>query len=414
MTRIKTIGFSLKFFSAKLRSLPLSCRIAGIGFLPAVLLLNGLLTVGCVPSVAGNTGSIKIDGFVLKEFEVENVLFEPQGLPFSIQPAYAYWLRSGDAIAPRWNTFEWHWEHEGAMCGFTENNSAGDCQVCDLCTHLQDVTGLPCMGIAPVFEAGTFEVVMDSGFIQTDNPQRVLDLRTSDLIAACANPTQLPLSFFNPAASGLYRLRSTQSVKWKGATNGEIKLHVVETGQGLAQKVAHQLTWQIVDGANYWIWTIEGDPLWLENFSPNLRVTDIRIFRGECADGSAKGKQCVDPDECMLVKPSRLLFLPNFQGTASGHPGESSHRCYSNPNANGGNFINLDSCRERYDYPLNQTTRKPTTPTYESVPARPLEKLTWLVEFDTNYGSDADLSTPANDPMPPEAKLIIEFTIQAN
>jgi hypothetical protein len=38
--------------------------------------------------------------------------------------------------------------------------------------------------------------------------------------------------------------------------------------------------------------------------------------------------------------------------------------------------------------------------------------LTWLVEFNTNEGADADLTKSGPDPMPPNAELIIEFTIQ--
>ena len=66
MVRIRAIGFSLKAFSAKLQRLPLSYRIAGSGFLLAIVSLNSLLAAGCVPAVNGGTGTIEIDGFVLK------------------------------------------------------------------------------------------------------------------------------------------------------------------------------------------------------------------------------------------------------------------------------------------------------------------------------------------------------------
>ncbi len=381
MTRIKTIGYSL-------------------------LLLNILLMPGCKRFIPLGA---EIDGFILKEEEMDNVRFEPQGLPFSIASARAYWLRRGDVIAPRWDTYEWHWERKGAMpmCGFVDNTSAGDCQVCDFCNPPVSVDGPPCMGKSTnnlTFGRGTLEVIVDTGFIQTDNPQLVSDL-SPNIFAGCSNATQGPLGFFEPAASGLYRLRSAfgEAFKFKGATDAEIKLHVVETSAGLAQKTAYQLTRQTVDGKDYWAWTIDGDPLWDENFSPNLRVTDIRILRGRCADGSAQGKQCAVPSESVPVKPSRLLFLPSFLGTVSGHPGEASHRCYSAPNASGGNFINFDSCRETFN--ANQTIQKLATPAYESDSSRSLEKLTWLVEFNTIEGADA---------MQPDAELIIEFTIQAN
>jgi hypothetical protein len=141
-----------------------------------------------------------------------------------------------------------------------------------------------------------------------------------------------------------------------------------------------------------------------------LHVTDIVIYRGRCADGSAQGKQCVNPDESFAVKPSRIFFLPSFENTVSGHRGEAAHRCYSKLNSIGVNFINLDSCLETYN--ANQTTPKYATPTYEFFPVRPTEKLTWLVEFNTNEGADADLTTSAKEPMPMDADLVIRFTIQ--
>jgi hypothetical protein len=73
IARIKTIGFSLKAFSAKLQRLLSShpYRIAGCVFLLAVL-LHSLLTAGCARDAGG---ALEIDGFVLKEEEMEGVRF---------------------------------------------------------------------------------------------------------------------------------------------------------------------------------------------------------------------------------------------------------------------------------------------------------------------------------------------------
>jgi hypothetical protein len=91
------------------------------------------------------------------------------------------------------------------------------------------------------------------------------------------------------------------------------------------------------------------------------------------------------------------------------------------------NFINLVSCRERYDLPINQTIQKSVTPAYDpadyqapngTMPEILPKRLTWLVEFNFGEGADADARTPtpdAWDPMnnPIPSVLIIEFTIQA-
>jgi hypothetical protein len=136
----------------------------------------------------------------------------------------------------------------------------------------------------------------------------------------------------------------------------------------------------------------------MENFSPSLRVTDIRILKGECGDGSAQGKQCDISIERVPVKPSRITV-----------DGIADYDCYSNPTASEGRFINLLSCRQMDNTIINMFV----TPTYETLSTNPFEKLAWWVEFDVFGGADADLTTPAPDPMPVDAELIIEFTIQA-
>jgi hypothetical protein len=396
-----------------------SYRIAG-GLALAVLVLYWLLAAGCVRRIDGTTGTIEADGFVLKEVEIENARFEPQGLPFAIQPARAYWLRRGDVMAPKWDTFEWHWERKGQMCDFpgNVNTPGGDCQVCNFCNLPSSLAGEPCFGIHPLFADGVLDVVADAGFISTETPMRIVSYagNSAAVSETCANNPRSPALPFTPAVSGVYRYANNPINRFviKGDTDGEIKLHVVESGPGLAQRTYHALKRETVDGTNYWTWVVGGSPLWLENFSPNLRVTDIRVLRGKCADGSAQGQECAVPNESVPVKPSRLLFLPDFQGTVSGYPGESQHRCYSNPTATGGNFINLDACRTTYSPNALPTVPKFALPTYESDPARPLERMTWLIEFNTNESADADVSTPANDPMPADAELIIEFTVQAN
>ena len=413
MSQIKTIGCSFKFFSAKLQRLPFSYQIAGSCFLIAVLLLNSLLIAGCAPSVT-ITGTI--NNYAHKEIEMENVRFETHGLPGNIptiQTARSYWLRRNEMIAPKWDTLEWHWEDQAAMmtCDFRSNSSSGNCQVCDFCHPPSSTNGPPCLGYSQPPVVGNLRIVADSGFIQTDNPQVIIDYADSaTLLQTCSN-TQNPL-VFTPPMSGLYRFQGLNfKYNFVGGTDAEVKIHIVESsGDSSVQTTAYQLTRRTVDGLDYWTWTIDGDPFWLENFSPNLHVTDIQIFRGRCADGSAQGKQCVTPNERVAVRPSRLFFLPGFQNTVSNYIGEAAHRCYSDPNAAGVNFINLGSCLETYN--AVQTTPKFATPTYEFLPARIAEKLTWLAQFDTNEGADADLTTSANDPMPPDAELIIQFTIQ--
>jgi hypothetical protein len=310
------------------------------------------------------------------------------------------------------------------------------------------------MGAHPAYSFDWLQVVAYSGFIRDDNPQPIIPIGHQDHLSwrfsflnNCSNrPVPFsqsiddPLSFA-PAASGLYSFwfgndrdvdgdgevdADDDGSKIRSATKGEIAIHVV--APSLEQKIPYELMRQTVDGRDYWTWTMRGDPLWLENFSQNLRITDIRIYKGACVPDPAQGKQCAFPSDSVPVKPSRILFLPDFQGTVSGHQRESSNVCYTiNPSMNDFNFINLVSCRQRYDLPINQTIEQYVTPTYipgdymaatDTMPAIFPKKLTWLVEFNFNEGADADARTPTTDQWDPVTNplpsvMIIEFTIKA-
>jgi hypothetical protein len=351
----------------------------------------------------GGIGNFVVDDHLWKAVEFENARIELKPTAYSqpLQPGADFWLKKGDRVALKWDSFEFHWERIGIMCAFESNTSTADCSICNYCQNPVVQNGPPCFGIALGTNVSRFDlVVMHDGFVLVPEPKVALSVPSRQMVNGCRPDSPDPISF-QPETSGAYQMiipKTDLSLAYSPFdVVTETKIHVIEAGMN--QTVAYQLMRQSIDGTNYWTWAITGDSFWSENFSPNLRVTGIRILRGACADGSAQGKQCAIPNESAPVKPSRILFLPNFQGSV---PGGDAHRCYSDPNASGGNFINLDFCRETSN--ANQTLPKFTTPTYEFLPERPTEKLTWLVEFNTNEGADS---------MPQDAELIIEFTIQA-
>ncbi len=435
MAQIKINGFSLTVFPAKTQRFFLSSRIAGSGLLLAILLLHCLLTAGCVKH--GNARSAEIPNpnggvpFRMNGLELENTRFELFGFPdpdntnltISFQPALTYWVKAGDRVAAKWDTFEFHYEPAAVnSCTFTDNTPISpdqQCLVCDACAvRGGDFTGLPCLGVQPVItERGAFVVEADAGFIKTSNPEIVFDMvgNASQFLGGCPN-SPYPTRDFAPPKSGLYRLSSyiVPTIRLRGEANGEAKIHALQSGASMRQKAPFRLNQELIDGTNYWFWETTGDNFWLENFSPNLHVTDIRILKGKCEPDPASGKECLSAGE--VVKPSRIIFLPDFQAynTVSGHPEESLNRCYSSlsPTVPDGNYINLTACRQRFDTLPGDEVEKFTTPTYR--PNNWLGKLTWLVEFNTGEGADSDLELPGNQPMPPETEMVIEFTIEAN
>ncbi|MEZ5427984.1 MAG: hypothetical protein R2747_17060 [Pyrinomonadaceae bacterium] len=374
-----------------------------------ILICGGIpLLPGCVVEKAAGIGAYVENGYLLKELEMENARFEPVGLPFPIHPAHNYWLRRGEGLEPRWDTFEIHWQKEKEMCGFSDNISTDKCQICNFCSPMPINGGSQC-GSLFVFP-GIPEIVLEPGFVPTEQPESIRGYRfVSEIAASCTNnPTSLMPIFFVPEESGFYRLRKFDGITYPGEFGGEAAIQIVEDDPGMTRSAAFELTARNVDGTNYWAWNTPGSVIWGVNFSSRLKVAEVRVLKGVCGEPSG-GQACSVPADAEEVKPSRLLFLPGFLGTVSGHPGEAAHRCYG---ASGGVSINIENCTERYN--AAQTNPKFVTPTYEFIPQNETEKLTWFIEFNTNEGADADLRAPGNQPMAAGEKLIIEFTIKAN
>ncbi|MEZ5424757.1 MAG: hypothetical protein R2747_00710 [Pyrinomonadaceae bacterium] len=423
--KIKAIGKHLKInVAGKARHFPRNVQLLGnaafrhwrkIGPLLAVFLLPlFLLPSGCQKVNYIYIGDV-INGYVWKGEEFENLRYEPLDSgngPLDIRAARNFWLKRGEKMIVKVDTFEAHWEKEGEMCSFGSNVSTEECQICDYCGSPNTDGEPPCLTAEPDASGQfPFRIVADSGFIPTENPTNILDMYGPQILGGCNRPNK-PLPIFEPTQSGLYRTMPVRpEFMIKSETQGETKIQIVDPGPDSARTVAFQLTGQMIDNTSYWTWATPGDSLWMENFSSNLRVTEVRLYRGVCADGSAQGVQCGLPDDKIPVKPSRLLFLPGFQNTVSGYPGEAQHRCYGDPAGATDNSIGVLNCRETYN--SAPTGQRDVTPTYEVIPDRSDEKMTWFIEFNTNEGGDADLNAPGFQPMPTDARLIVEFTVAA-
>lgn len=345
--------------------------------------------VSCHRTVALNVGSTINEDHLLKEYELDNARFEPRSTT-PLQPSVNYWLRSGDTVDAKWDTFEFHWERLGTSCDF-RNPPNNDCRTCDYCSPPADLRGPPCFGTI-LNSTGWKGVVAHDGFVLTDTPKVVVEYGSTGHLSGCPNNT--PASF-DPAMNATYQLIKPEN----SGVAAESKIHVVPGGT--IQWAAYQLKHEVVDGRDYWMWSVgDAGQKWLENYSAGLRVTDVRIRRGECIAEPSSG-DCIAPETSPLATASRLLFLPSFPNwaTVAGHPQESSHRCYLDPNAA---YIRMTACRETYAPGQLPAIQKIVTPTYENISS--LEKLTWFIEFNTAEGGEA---MTAGEP------LIIEFKIEA-
>jgi len=273
--------------------------------------------------------------------------------------------------------------------------------------------GPPCFGIRLAFNFPDAIVRYDSFTEILDQSITVQGFARSDYNKGCptsSNPVTFPLSH-----AGLYQLNllggwNTQE------TYVETQIHLLEPNQ--TTKLSYPLTRTTYDQTTYWRFVMAGDEDLLENFSPNLRVTDVRVFKGKCVADPNTG-ECTASMESKPVKPSRLFFIPDLGDSVANSGSEATHRCYARPDAGEGYFFPITNCRTTYD-PNPTISAKSLTPTFEhGGSGEQLQKLTWLFEFNTFEAGDVDISTPCDplvsqmgcDPANNNDEFFVEFTI---
>jgi hypothetical protein len=220
---------------------------------------------------------------------------------------------------------------------------------------------------------------------------------------------------FIPTGNATYQMLPTTHSHSPDQILAEKKIFVIEAG--VAQSTHYRLEHFVTDaGANsptpFFKWTVQNNSIWEDGFTPDLRVSRIRVLTGRPGTDPLTGRFKLE--DASPVRPSRIVFFTNFAasnppvpGDIYANPEEASQRCYSNPNTPDGDIL-LTNCRAApgnnnsvlYDATPNSLKTSLTVP------------LTWIVEFKAAEGADFNPATPAVDPVPPNAPLAIEFTIE--
>lgn len=350
------------------------------------LLLLLLLLAGCVGE--GELGAdTKLENYTFVKTELGNLRFElmPAGSSAIVHPSLNFRLHLGDEIAFKWDQFYGFWQREGAMCTFSQGTgSTEECRVCQDCNPTAGRGDIPCRLVHFRGDDVSFMVNEYKNFVVTpDNRKAVIVGSSQDWLC--------PLGVKHaPESDATYQIPSEKGV------HGETKVFVYS---GSPRSVQYQLSPVQLDGKTYWTWRVGGDLKWIENYSPTLKVTNVRIFEAACGLDMASN-ECTVPQDAPLVKPSRILFLTDLASSLD-QLTASAFRCYSEERQNEitKSFIDLGKCITTYQ----GTKPEPRflTPTYlhESVN----DKVTWLVEFNTDEGGiDASMIT----------NLIIQFDIE--
>jgi hypothetical protein len=354
-------------------------------FSAAAVLVLGLLTAACVHERV-ITG-IYIAGYAFRNHALGNLRWEMA--QHAIHPSENLRLKVGDEFRPLWDKFYGFWEREGQMCSFNDVNvSTESCRVCQDCNPTESERFVdPCGYVVySKSDIGSFEIFEYPGFMTTpENERLVHEGPSSEWLCS----TGIKIAARTDAT---YRLPLPDN-----DDPHETKVYAYSESP---RSVAYPLQRQTIDNKSYWIWSIQGVGKWLENYSPNLQVANVRIYEGVCATDMNSG-DCRVPAEAQRIKASRVLFLPKFNGSVDS-ANEASFRCYSSDreDAQTMSFIDLRSCLGEYQSQSGQL--RLATPTY--MQGNEFDRLTWLVEFNTNEGGSV---------VSADAKLIIEFSIVA-
>jgi hypothetical protein len=348
-----------------------------------------------------------VDGgepYCLAGTEVENPHFEMPDLA----PSKRYWIAAGDKLAPAFDRFELHFQRQGKMCDFLDNTPASngdDCLVCNLCGDLHS-RGCKTTDLnQPKSEIteGTFKVVVDVGFMPSATMRDVFDFAErggiTRLRSACPNQTRMP---FATDFSGLYRFTGTNEAALRG-TDGTAKVEIVNDANP-HPTVSYQLTSHCEDvqgptscaapsptpnaqcPACVWFKVPAPDTsagLREESFSPNLRVTKVRVLKGTPSVDPNTGRFKLDEMSTTIAHPSRVVLFPAASDGFS-VLGPDDVRCYANPSVEDGD-LNLTTCRDNYQVDCTSPNcALRATPHYTD--GNPADSIIWFVEFNPAEG----------------------------
>ncbi|MFL6208696.1 MAG: hypothetical protein ACJ74W_07570 [Pyrinomonadaceae bacterium] len=201
---------------------------------------------------------------------------------------------------------------------------------------------------------------------------------------------------FSPPSNATYELKATNIAD--EPTIMETHVFVLQSGAGqVVQYLIQPLAQAGVTDATFYSGTVPSAPILSDNFNTTVHISKARILKGQSDTDPLTGKLRLK--DASPVHPSRLVFIPTYQGDAV--YSHDATRCYANTNTDGD--LDLTRCRSSYNNAGSNSL--PATPTY--LATDPAQLLTWVVEFKSSEGG----VTPT---LAAGEVLAIEFTIEAN
>jgi hypothetical protein len=141
-----------------------------------------------------------------------------------------------------------------------------------------------------------------------------------------------------------------------------------------------------------------------ENFSPDLRVTKVRVLENQFDEATMRERNDDSPAALKRMLPSRILFLPTFHPESfNDNAEEGTNRCYVDAAVEDGNFDLFRNCRKNPNSAELQNHE--ATPTYMNSAGLRHLTLTWVIEYKMSDG----LTDPPNFEF---GRPILQFMIE--
>lgn len=375
------------------------------GALLAAILTMSIFVTGCAPivnklCVGDPDADVVLDATIFQNVSFQIAISGQYGMLRSRK----FWFADRDYKVVRygWDDILFHERDpdEHASCDYL--NTSEDCKVCSICngqcTNGDEIHILP-----------TGHSFGDLTELDPDGTVRILSqaLRPTEFCFRSPNgPNQFQPQFTAEKDGASYGFTSKSSCG-QTSTQWQLQTSIVKSPRILRQSL--EVYRDATDAApRYRFRMPEENGFLRENFSHNLKIYKIRVLLGVRNPQTGVELVLDDPESLRRVRPSRILFLPDFlEGNVNRSPTESSNRCYVDPAKDDGGFDLANSCKRS---PGGAHFAQNITPTFQN--GRFSETLDWIIEYKTTDGipSLPDFQTTSTT----EEFPVIEWTIDQN
>ncbi|MEO6393502.1 MAG: hypothetical protein ABIP75_16755 [Pyrinomonadaceae bacterium] len=341
-----------------------------------VLVLT-VLTPACAPS---NSTSCSSDAeWIIDGFTLQNARFKIPFVENGLLPSDIFWFAAGDDQVSRRVVYGWDQslmqlrDNEVGSCDYSAPGPG--CRQCDYCTG---VTGL-CTDGASYGLAGPGNSY-GSLFQKIDSTETLVADFTQPYYGCLNRPGNPTMPSFLVDGDATYTIRRTFFC------GRQADLATLKTKLVIEPRTIREPMVRYVDNTDpvpryrFQMPLLAGKLR--ENFSPNLRITQVRILLGRRDPVTTLLTVWDDPLALRKARPSRIMFLRSvLEGDINHSPTEGTDRCYFDATKDDGGFDLLNCRRDREG---TNVVRFDATPTF--LVSHPSETLTWVIEYKVDDG----------------------------